>query len=377
MHGIALLETPPGLIRVEVVNPASVLQSRTDKLEVIVENLGPAVREFHKQPVVILLAQLLGQLCCGVCAETVLHCMRDGECRTLLIGHKARLICIWHITLLHKLAHIHLSCALYTATPFKIVLTCRLVHLFNVIVADSAIVCTRKGYADHIGPDSGDILAAGYSVTQPSCILIYQKLAGAPVIVIFRVGECPERGEVPVAAPDCICIVMIVNRLSVLSKRNVSYCTVILRIGSVHIACKPAAEKAMVKTRIELDSACLAAPAYLDAAELLGPFCSSEPAGLVEIKFLSLSKIIEFRIIHGSIGEAQLHLDLLTLLRIVVKHQHGTGTGNRIARPDFRAIVLEASGRHRLLAEFSIEIHADCCSGLILLDIFRFCHDIA
>ena len=154
LHRIALLETSPGLVRIEIVNPAAILSARADEFQIIIENLRPAIGEFHQLPVIIFLAQLFGKLSCGVCAETVLQCMGNGECRTSVIGHETRVSYIRHIAFLHELAHVHLAGALNPSTPFEIVLAGSLVHLFNVKVADATVVCTGKGNADHVGADS-------------------------------------------------------------------------------------------------------------------------------------------------------------------------------------------------------------------------------
>ena len=137
---------------------------------------------------------------------------------------------------------------------------------------------------------------------------------------------------------------MMMKRLAVTAEGNLANAAVILRICSVHVARKSASEKAMIESGVELDPAFLAASAYLNAAELLGPLLSGQLMGLVEVKLFSLSKIVKPCILDRGIGKTKFHLNLLPFHGIVIQYQNGSRSGNLIPGLNLRAIILESAG---------------------------------
>ena len=176
-----------------------------------------------------------------------------------------------HVTQLDKLSHIGLARTFNSVLPLQLVLQGCLIGFLYIIIANSALVSTRHGNTYHIGAHTGDILAAGNSVAQPTGILINKQLAADEIAIVFRISQCPQGGKVPITTPNGIRIVMVVDWLAILVKGYLTYSAVITGICTIHITGQTASQKAMVKAGVELDAAVLCSTLNPDTAQLFSP----------------------------------------------------------------------------------------------------------
>ena len=138
LHGIAFLETAPGLQRVEVVNERAARDTGTDQLEAVVEDLGPAVGEFHQLPVIFLMPELPGKLRRCIGAEAVLKRMGHGEGGTAAVGDETRIVHVRDISVADELLHVHLAGTLDPAFPFEVILAGGRILRMNSMGSSSA-----------------------------------------------------------------------------------------------------------------------------------------------------------------------------------------------------------------------------------------------
>ena len=176
-----------------------------------------------------------------------------------------------HVTQLDKLSDVGLARTFNSVLPLKFVLQRCLIGFLYIIIAYSALVGSRHGNTYHICAHSGNVFAARNTVAQPTGILIDKQLAADKVAIIFWVSQCPQGGEIPIATPDGIRIVMVMDRLAILIKRNLAHSAVITGVCTIHIAGQSTSQKAMVKAGVELDAAVLGSTLNPDTAQLFSP----------------------------------------------------------------------------------------------------------
>ena len=174
-----------------MIDKIAVGHARTNHLQIVVEQLGPTVREGHQLLVVGLLAQGFGQLCYRIGAETILYGMRNRELRSATMCAIEDAVVEGYITLLYKLAHIHLSCTLDTVVRAELVLQRSLVGSGYIKIANAAVIGACNSDAHHIGAYTRHVLAVGNAITQPAGILVNQQLTVHPLVIILRISHGP------------------------------------------------------------------------------------------------------------------------------------------------------------------------------------------
>ena len=375
LHGIAFLETAPGLQRVEVVDERAAGNPGTDQLEAVVEDLGPAVGQVHQLPVVLLVPELPGELGRRIGAEAVLERMGHGEGGAAAVGDETRIVHVRDIPVADELLHVHLAGALDPAFPLEVVLAGGRIHLVDVEVPDAAVVGACEGDAHHVGAHARDVLAAGDAVAEPAGVLVHEQLAGDPVGIILGIGQGPQLREVPVTAPDGVRVVMVVQRLAVGAEGNLPHAPVVAGIGAVHVARQAAAQQGVIQARVELDAARLGPAGNLQPAERFLPQAERLLPGAVEVQPGGLGLEVGPRIVDGGVGKADLDDDLVPFLRVIVQAQHGAGTQDRSLRGALPA-HMEGGNAVRDAGKLPVEEHLHGGAGLVLLDILRFRDDI-
>ena len=217
------------------------------------------------------------------------------------MGHEARVGDVGHIAATDELLDVHLAGALDAAFPLEVVLARGRVHRFYVVVADSGVVSTCECDTYHVGADARDVAAAGDSVAQPAGVLVDQQLACHPVVVVFGIGERPQRGKVPVAAPDCVGVVVVVDGLAVRAERNLAHGAVVAGIGAADVAGEAASEQGVVQAGVEFDLVAVLAAIGRDAAQGFLPCVMCLTACLVEGQGARLGLEVGLCIFDGSI----------------------------------------------------------------------------
>ena len=252
LHGIALLESGPCRIGVEVGDEFTAAIPRPDVLGFGVEKQLPPARELLELLVIGLMAQLAGHLCDGIGAERVFERMRCRESRAVGRGLHAQFGQVGRIALTDEFSHVQFARAGRAAFAAQLVLAGGLVAQRHVEVADAAVVGRGNGEPREVGAYARDVLAACDAVAEPSGVLVDQQLARHPVGIVFGIGDAPQLREVPVGAPDRIGIVIVVFRLASAVERNLPDRAVVGGVGPVHVAGQAAPQQGVEQPRVEL-----------------------------------------------------------------------------------------------------------------------------
>ena len=164
------------------------------------------------------------------------------------------------------------------------------------------------------------------------------------------------------------------DRLSGSVQCNLAHAAVIPGIGTIYVAREAAAQQHVVEARVELDAVLGLSAAHFQFTQLPAPLVLRSLAGGIKVQSGSFGLQIGLRILHGRVGQAQLHRHLGGLR--VVQGQHRAGAGNFRGRCAHAANV---EGRYAIghRRHLTVEIHAHGSARLVLLHVGRFRDDRA
>ena len=369
LHGVALLEAAPGFVGVEVADEAAVGQPRLHEFVGGVEEFAPAVGEADKPVVVVRLVHRPGQLGGGVGAEAVLEGVGAGEVGGGGVGMEPlapvllEVVAEGYVAVFGEGLYVHLAGAEGAVAVGELVGDDGLVGEGGIVVADARLVGGGDGQAHEVGAHPGDELAVGQPVGEPAAVAVQLQLSADVVVVPLGVGERPQLGDVPEAAPDGVGI-QVGGAGAVGPRGQAAGPAAVAGVVAVDVAGDAPAEQGVVEAGVELGLVVLVGALHAELAEFPAPGVLGGGAGLVEGEGGGLRFQVGAGVRLGGVGEAYLQFDGFAFLGAVIEHQSGALAGGGVG-VGLLSCGGEGADARGGLAEFGVEVHVDLAVGVV------------
>ena len=184
---------------------------------------------------------------------------------------------------------------------------------------------------------------------------------------IFGISQNPQLSQIPLTAPEGICIVHIMYGLSVF-QLQLSYAAIMTGIGTIHIAAKAAPQNSMIKACIEFLTIVYLCSSDVYAAQHLLPCLFVQFPSLIEGHVLGLRLAVQTGILDRCIGDSHCYGHLLALLGGEGNIDTGTwACGFLLALTNI--LTVESTYTGNLLVQYGREVNGHFSTGLVLLDV--------
>ncbi len=245
--------------------------------------------------------------------------MRGREARAARSGLHVQFGGVRRISALYKLTYVELAGACRTILAADFVFKGCLVAEFYIKVAYAHIIGGCDCQAGEVGTYTRHIFAARNTVAQPSGILVNKQLTRNPVGIVFGPCYAPELCQIPESAPNCIGVIVVVQRLAAFVFCNVFYTAVVGRIRAVNVAGQSSAQQGMEQTGIEFHAAVALAAFHTYAAKCILPFGMGILSGPVECQPGSFGFQVQARVFHRGVRQTHLYVHIVALAGIESK----------------------------------------------------------